>query len=214
MTCPGPLPYPLPPQNRGTNGFAIAALVLGILPGIVLGMVFGIVALVQTRTSGESGRGLAIAGIVLSGLWTVAGIAGIVVAIATQADRNGDGQIVAGGSVPATALQAGDCINGLEESSNLLSLPAVPCRSPHQGEVFAVFDLPSGAYPGETAVATRSESECGSRLGSYSPGAVTDPSVGIFMVYPRAVNWRAGDREVVCIANGLAGPMTGSLRGR
>jgi hypothetical protein len=66
-------------QTRKTNGFATAGLVLGILslsfcwccggfPFNVLGVIFSIVALVQIggRPESSSGRGLAIAGLVLS----------------------------------------------------------------------------------------------------------------------------------------------------
>ena len=56
-------------QSAGTNGLAIASLVLGILwlywIGSILAVVCGHVALHQMRTSGQSGRGLAIAGLVL-----------------------------------------------------------------------------------------------------------------------------------------------------
>ena len=52
-----------------TNGYAIASLVMGILwifwIGSVLAIVFGHIALGQVERWGESGRGLAIAGLVL-----------------------------------------------------------------------------------------------------------------------------------------------------
>lgn len=60
-----------PPVDRGgkppTNGFAIAALVLGIIGGSVLAIVFGHVARSQIRNSGGSqgGMGMATAGLVL-----------------------------------------------------------------------------------------------------------------------------------------------------
>jgi multisubunit Na+/H+ antiporter MnhB subunit len=44
------------------NGFAIAALVCGIVFNI-LGIVFGVIALGQIKRTGEEGRGLALAGI-------------------------------------------------------------------------------------------------------------------------------------------------------
>jgi len=72
---PGPYPPPYPPPYPyyaaapSTNGFAIAALVLGIVwvywIGSILAVVFGHIALVQTRHSGQGGRGMAIAGLVL-----------------------------------------------------------------------------------------------------------------------------------------------------
>lgn len=57
----------------GTNTMAIAALVsslVGLLClglGPLLGLIFGIIALNQIKQSGERGRGMAIAGIVISG---------------------------------------------------------------------------------------------------------------------------------------------------
>lgn len=59
------------PAQSGTNGFAVASLVLGIVwimgVGSILALVFGYVAKGQIDTSGgrQTGRGMAIAGIVL-----------------------------------------------------------------------------------------------------------------------------------------------------
>ena len=72
---PGGYGYsPYPSQPAGTNSMAIASLVsslVGLLCfgiGPVLGLVFGIIALNQIKGSGQSGRGMAIAGIVISSL--------------------------------------------------------------------------------------------------------------------------------------------------
>jgi hypothetical protein len=69
--------YPGYQRPVGTNGFAIAALICGIVFN-VLGIIFGFVALNQIRRTGEQGRGLAIAGIwvgaaslVLTVVWIV-----------------------------------------------------------------------------------------------------------------------------------------------
>ena len=63
---------PAPPAGGGTNGLAIASLVLGILALLCLGPITGIpgvicghMALGQIRRSGQGGRGLAIAGLVI-----------------------------------------------------------------------------------------------------------------------------------------------------
>ncbi|HEU4543322.1 MAG TPA: DUF4190 domain-containing protein [Jiangellaceae bacterium] len=57
------------PQPAGTNGLAVAALVLGIVwafwIGSALAIVFGHVALGQIKTKGQEGKGLAVAGLVL-----------------------------------------------------------------------------------------------------------------------------------------------------
>ena len=55
--------------NRGTNGMAIASLVLGILwldwIGSILALIFGYIALSQIKRRQQGGRALAIAGIIL-----------------------------------------------------------------------------------------------------------------------------------------------------
>ena len=90
-----PPPYPYgygyaPPQQGGTNGMAIAAMVCGIcgfvclVPGLVA-IVLGIVALPQIKRSGQSGRGMAITGIVMGGLW----ILGFVLLIVFAHHSNG-----------------------------------------------------------------------------------------------------------------------------
>ena len=61
--------YPAYPMPRPTNGLAIASLVLGIVwvwwVGSILALIFGYTARKQIRERGQSGDGLAIAGIVL-----------------------------------------------------------------------------------------------------------------------------------------------------
>jgi hypothetical protein len=71
-----PAPPPAPPArptfvraSSPTNGLAIASLVLGLLwmgwTGSVLAVVFGHIAMGQIARSGQSGRGIALAGLVL-----------------------------------------------------------------------------------------------------------------------------------------------------
>jgi hypothetical protein len=59
-----PLPYG-PPQPATTDGMSIAALVTGIIGLGAVPVVLGILGLKRTKERGTSGRGLAIAGIVL-----------------------------------------------------------------------------------------------------------------------------------------------------
>jgi hypothetical protein len=72
---PGPYGYGVnaygPPP--GTNGMAIASLILGICGFFcvtpLIGLGLGIGALVQTSKTRQAGRGMAIAGIILSLAW-------------------------------------------------------------------------------------------------------------------------------------------------
>jgi hypothetical protein len=62
-------PYPVYVAAPPTNGLAIAALVLGIVwvywVGSILAVIFGHIALSQIRRTGQGGRGMAVAGLVL-----------------------------------------------------------------------------------------------------------------------------------------------------
>ncbi|WP_051451413.1 DUF4190 domain-containing protein [Actinospica robiniae] len=64
------------PQTPGTNGLAVAAMVCGLcgflclIPGIV-GVILGAVSLPQIKRSGQSGRGMAITGIVAGAVWII-----------------------------------------------------------------------------------------------------------------------------------------------
>ncbi len=82
---PGGYGYPpppgYPPPMVGTNGFAVASLVCSLFGwvclfiGAFLGIIFGFVALSQIKRTGQKGRGMAIAGIVIGAVVLVGGIA-------------------------------------------------------------------------------------------------------------------------------------------
>jgi len=93
---PGYRPFPPAPRGPKTNSMAIASLVLGVIqfplwiailvPGLiasVLAIVFGFVARQQITRSGEGGRGIALAGILLA----VAGIVIVAILIAVGVAR-------------------------------------------------------------------------------------------------------------------------------
>jgi hypothetical protein len=80
----GPPPYGQPPQQpatpSGTNSFALAGLICSIIAW-PLGLVFSIIGLVQTRKSGQNGKGLAISGLVISMIFALILAAAVVVAV-------------------------------------------------------------------------------------------------------------------------------------
>ena len=49
-------------------------------------------------------------------------------------------------------------------------------------------------------------------LAAYSPDAITDDSVQLYVLYPTAETWEQGDRAVTCVAT-LDPPRTGSIKG-
>lgn len=55
-------------ESKKTNGMAIASLILSIIGISIVGVILGIVALNQIKKTGEEGRGLALAGIIVGAI--------------------------------------------------------------------------------------------------------------------------------------------------
>ncbi|HEV7421004.1 MAG TPA: DUF4190 domain-containing protein [Mycobacterium sp.] len=195
-------PYPQQPYEapKKTSPWAIAALILGIIGAILFSVICGIVALNKTKNGQEGGRGLAIAGLVLSGLWAVG--AAVLVALFF---------FVAKDNVVATDLKVGDCITEVPTSTKVLTLPTTECSQPHGGEVYAVLTMPDGSYPGASAI-DEWQNKCPEELQSFSPEAMADDSVGVFVLYPTQETWDQGDRAITCIAT-LEPKRAGSIKG-
>ena len=89
----GPAPYGGAPPAT-TNGFAIAAMVLGIVGfvvcgvGAVLALVFGYKARREIDESGgrQKGRGMAVAGIVLGWVWVGLLVVIVLIAVLVPSD--------------------------------------------------------------------------------------------------------------------------------
>lgn len=99
-------PIQPPIRTSGTNGLAIASLVLGIVwlfgLGSLLALVLGLVALRQIKRSGQEGRGLAIAASILGAIGIVGAVTILAVTIA---------------AVSETTAQIGTLDEGFEDDS-------------------------------------------------------------------------------------------------
>ena len=63
-------PYGQPPApSRGTDVFAVGAIVTAVFGMAPVAIVLAVLALGRTKTTGQSGRGLAWAALVISALW-------------------------------------------------------------------------------------------------------------------------------------------------
>jgi len=197
------MPYHAPPQGyyaappKQTNWWAIVSLITGVLGGVLISVICGIVGLNKAK-QGQGGRGMAIAGLVLSGLWVLVGVAGILFYF-----------LIGQGTVTATDVKVGDCLKEIPSSTRVMTVDTVGCDESHAGEVFAVLQMPDGDFPGQSAIENY-QNKCEPELASYSPDAITDDSVQLYVLYPTAETWKQGDRAVTCIAT-LDPPRTGTL---
>jgi hypothetical protein len=172
--------------------------VFGILGGVPISVICGIVGLRRAK-AGQGGRGMAIAGLVLSALWVLVLLAVIVFYL-----------VVGSGTVGANEVKAGDCLKELPASGLVLTVDTAPCDEPHKGEIFAVMNMPDGDFPGQSAI-EEYQNKCAPELVKYSPEAASDPKVGLFVLYPSEDSWGEGDRTVTCIATSDT-PRTGTLK--
>ncbi len=193
-----PPPGPYAPPTPGTNWWAVISLVFGVLGGVLISVVCGIVGLNRAK-KGQGGRGMAIAGLVLSGLWIV-GIVALVVFLV----------VVDKGTVSATEVKAGDCLKELPSSGLVITVDTAPCGEPHTGEIFSVMTMPDGDFPGQFAI-EEYQNKCAPELAKYAPDAAADPDVGLFVLYPSEDSWGQGDRIVTCIAT-TDKPRTATLK--
>lgn len=212
-------PYGTAGRAYGTpvsvNALAVAALVLGLLCFVpALGLVLGLIALRQIKRSGQSGRGLAIAGAVLSCvgvvLWTVVLSTG-------AASKAWEGFKDGARGNETLRLDKGDCFDapgGME--GDTYDVDPVPCAGRHDGEVFGVVTLPGGAFPGDAELTDIADERCWALQDQYAMDSWAMPAdVDVYYLMPSRASWRFGDRAITCLFGhaDTGSELTGSLRG-
>ena len=131
-----------------------------------------------------------------------------------ETTRDESGEVVEGGDVGSLSLNVGDCIADAALGT-VTDVPVVPCTESHTGEVFSLFDLDDGDFPGTTEAQSIAQTECtGSAFTDYIGIAYADSIYDVNFLVPTQQTWDAiDDREVVCIAVPLDGsPLTKSVK--
>jgi len=186
---------------------AIVSVVTGALAlGPVAG-VLGIMALRRTTARGTRGRGLALLGVVLGAVGTLA-LAGLVVGIVLTARMTHPlpADVTSARSAHARQLVTGNCLGGLPPAGSVDVVHVVPCAAPHAAQVITEYAFDHDAlWPGQRAADARVAASC----------ALSQPEkdAGVRAVTwaPTAESWRDGDRLGLCLATTDAGMMTGSI---
>lgn len=206
--------HPAPGASRvpeGTNGYAVAAALLGFLGACPLGIGLGVVALVQTARSRQRGRALAVLGIVLSALW----IAGFVALGKNGAAPDGvardDAGVVEGrGRIAVDRLRVGDCITGFEDGVEIADIQVAPCSQPHRGQVFAIVILAGSDLAGDDEIGELASQRCQRAAAILPPRVLDDPHLVLSWFQPLEQDWSAGDRRTACLMEAPT-PWTGSV---
>ena len=193
--------------SAGTNALAIAALVCGILGftlvAAVLAVIFGILALRQLERRPQSGKGLAIAGIVLGALSIVGYIVVFVALGAFVADRGENGEVTGAGVAAINDLRAGDCFDAADEASTVL-VTAIPCAEEHTGQVAAVVELTGESFPGADEAFAMADEMCAEAVPAVVQEDALD-SMDLFIFGPETAEAWDFDRSALCVLEATNG---------
>jgi hypothetical protein len=205
---PGP-----PPATGPTSGWAIASFVLGLLSVAILSVIFAFIALRRIKRLRQRGRGLAIAGLALSGFWVVVVVAAIVAVNTGKATRSATtGVITHRGHINAFSLRVGDCFDNPAGARAVNTVTAIPCDQPHNAQIYGKFKLTGSdfSYPGAVVVAQRARSGCNARIGTVNK-SMTTTAMTVRILLPEKTSWVAGQRTVSCMVVNPTATLTASL---
>jgi hypothetical protein len=131
--------------------------------------------------------------------------------------RSDDGGVATPGTVDAFAAEVGDCFMddfAGEVMTQVTDIDAVPCDQPHRNEVYALFDLPDGDFPGEEELVRQVQEGCVERFADFAGIAQDKTRLDLAYLFPTQMTWDSqGDREVVCAVYDPTGPVKGSIEG-
>lgn len=232
---PGPGGPGVPGRRAGApgkaNGLAVASLLLGVIGitviGAILSVVLGILALGQIRRTGQRGRGLAIAGLVFSGIWLILLGAYLVLGPGkspAQPATGGPGSSPAPGpgssassgsqSTNVFALRPGQCFQNPPASQTVLGVTyvsVVPCSTPHNAQAFVQFTAKGTSYPGIDALKRQADTGCHARIKGNVQTSKIKNSMTLHYLYPLEMSWTSGHRTITCLIVNSKTNLTKSL---
>jgi hypothetical protein len=209
--------YPFAPgygAPTSTDGLSIAALVFGIIGGFLLAIPFGIAGLVRTKSGRRRGRGLAIAGLALSGVWVIVLAAIVAYGVGRSPDRSADGTVTHQGAISPVDLRVGDCLHvpGIDvgDSKTIRELTVVPCSQPHNGQMIGLVQSSDTVYPGQSQLTQEGLSDCTAPAREYLGKATTRLNLVAFV--PNQILWDGGERAERCVLVDRIQDITGDIR--
>jgi hypothetical protein len=196
--------YQQPPAGT-TNGLAIASLVTGLLPLPPVAIGTGIGALVQINKRGQSGRGMAVAGIVLGGLWALLITGFLVAGFSGAFDTEALGRVSQAGSTTV-----GSCLVDPGEQDGVWRV--TDCSQPHDAELYLAEELSVPDWPGSGDLSTTADDLCMAAFKGYVGEGYysSDYDYGFFV--PDRGEWDEGEHRVLCAVLGYDGSLRGSVR--
>jgi hypothetical protein len=189
---------------RATNGLAIASLVTAFpAPPVAIGLAIG--ALVQLRTRDQAGKGLALAALIVSSLFTLLFAGFVTAGVAGAFDTPA---VHVGTVVDAGSDRVGACLRSTSDGPS----SEVGCGQGHDQEVFYVGRLPGEGFPGDARVEDLAAGACLTAFRPYVGQRYDDSDYDDSWYAPSAAEWEQGDHRVICVVVPGVSDLQGSVR--
>lgn len=121
---------------------------------------------------------------------------------------------VTGEDIDIFDIRVGDCLTQEVGSGTTSSTEVIPCSESHSGEIYASFNSAAATFPGSDGINTEAEDGCVLRFTDFVGVPWEESTLAISYFVPTQDSWDlANDREILCILEDPAGPVSGSLRG-
>jgi DNA-binding SARP family transcriptional activator len=131
--------------------------------------------------------------------------------------------------IPLETLEIGDCFNlprgidrqvqsgGVSSDNSVLTVWLVACKQPHEQEVFHLFELAAGPYPGEAEIQAFAREQCAARFAEYVGISPERSGLHFVYVWPSRTSWGQWLRKGGCalfdpVGRDLIGSMAGTRR--
>lgn len=120
----------------------------------------------------------------------------------------------AANNVDVLDMRLGDCLySPTGDGGTVSSLSVVPCDTPHEDEVYYVFALEDGPFPGDDMDDIVWD-VCTAEFERFIDIDWNKSDLEWWPLVPTQQSWNGGDRDVLCMAYALSGELiTGSLAG-
>jgi hypothetical protein len=188
-----------PPPTGGGKGPLVAGLVVAALA--IAAVVGGVIVL--SGSDDEDGEGEQ----------TITTLSGSTTTTAAPTDPQVTTTLPAGGDVTVFDLSEGDCWDEPAQTDVVSEASVVPCETPHDLEVYAVYQVDFADFPGEDAMGDSVEGGCVERFAEFVGLDYPNSSLDVLSLFPTQESWDVGDREATCSIGDPAAQTTGSLRG-
>lgn len=107
------------------------------------------------------------------------------------------------GSGDVFKLKVGQCFDDPDQFENVTDLEMIACDEAHDNEVYALFDLPDGTFPGVSVIKELAGTGCHDSFAGYVGLDYASSVLDFSWLAPTPNSWENGDQEVVCIAYDL-----------